>query len=303
MLLVDTSASPRTDEVLVLPDGRRLAYAEYGDPLGAPVMLFHGAPGSRLGWGLFPGCPFREGVRLIAPDRPGYGVSDPHRNATYADWPDDVSALADALQLDRFAVVGVSSGGPFALACGWKIPHRLTGLAVVSSVSPLAPEARGDVARGIGMLYTMGRRAPWLLRLNMQLSGLMFRRNPERYIAKTEYQLAGADREAYARENVRLAVTGIMRNGFTSDNLAVADDLIRQSRPWPFELSEVKTRVRLWQGLDDRIIPPSMGRYMQKHLPDCDAEFIRDAGHLWHIEHMGDVLDSLVGRTLKGETS
>lgn len=288
---------PRVDETIRLPDGSRLAYAEYGDPLGQPVMLFHGAPGSRLGWGLFPGCPFREGVRLIAVDRSGYGGSDARRANAFAGWPDDVSALADALKLDKFAVVGVSSGGPYALACGWKIPDRLTGLAVVSGTSPLAPEATGEVPRGIRLLYIMGRRAPWLLRLNMWLSGFKFRRNPERYIAKTEYGLAGADKIAYSKPQVRLAVTEIMRSGLNSNNQAVANDLIAQSRPWPFELRDVRTKVHLWYGLEDRTVPPSMGRYLQKHLPNCDADFMPEAGHMWHIEHMGEVLDTLLNHT------
>ena len=298
-----SNVTPRTDAVLVLPDGRRLAYAEYGDPTGRPVMLFHGAPGSRLGWGLFTGCPFREGVRLIAPDRPGYGGSEAHRRSSFGDWPDDISVLADSLRLDKFAVVGVSSGGPYALACGWKIPDRLTGLGVVSSISPLVPEATAELDGRVKLLYLMGRRARWLLRLNLRLSGFMFRRNPEGYIETTEYGLAGADRDAYARPQVRLAVTEIMRDGMTSDHQAVANDLIAQSRTWPFELGDVKAKVHLWHGLDDTTVSPSMGRYLQRHLPDCDADFLPDAGHMWHIEHMGDVLDKLLGSTPNGGAS
>ncbi len=87
--------SPRIDTVIELSDKRRLAFAEYGDPDGAPVFLFHGLPGSRLSWGLLPDNPFPSGMRIIAPDRPGYGKSDPKPGRTQLDWANDVAELAD----------------------------------------------------------------------------------------------------------------------------------------------------------------------------------------------------------------
>lgn len=102
----------RVDSAIPLSDGRRLAYAEYGAANGIPVFLFHGLPGSRLSWGLLPNNPFPKGLRLIAPDRPGYGGSDPKPGRSLLDWVDDVVELADALAIDRFAVLGVSGGGP-----------------------------------------------------------------------------------------------------------------------------------------------------------------------------------------------
>jgi len=119
------------DATVTLPDGRRLAYTEWGLPDGKPLLYFHGTPGSRL-W-----CPDEDataaaGVRLIAPDRPGFGRSDPQEGRTLADWPKDVEALADALHISSFAVVGVSGGGAYAAACAALIPRRLSGVAVVS---------------------------------------------------------------------------------------------------------------------------------------------------------------------------
>ena len=108
-----------------LSDGRRLAYEDLGDPGGLPVFVFHGSPSCRLAPGLYPGEPIPSNVRLIAPDRPGFGQSDPQPGRTLADWPDDVAALADAIHLDRFYLAGGSSGGPAVLACGWKLSDRV----------------------------------------------------------------------------------------------------------------------------------------------------------------------------------
>src|SRR5947209_14262034 len=118
----------RLDQTVDLPDGRRLGYAEVGEPRGKPVLYFHGVPGSRLD---FTAARCDEAlravaVRFIGADRPGFGLSDKKPGRGHADWPADVSALADSLELDRFAVLGYSRGGPYALACAALIPERLT---------------------------------------------------------------------------------------------------------------------------------------------------------------------------------
>ena len=131
-----------------LPDGRLIAVEEYGDPAGPPVFYFHGWPASRLEAGLIPDLP----VRLLALDRPGYGRSAPQRGRTLADWPADVTAVADRLGLARFHVVGLSGGGPYAAACALALPDRVLGVAMVCPVPPphgVHPR-RGGCARCCG---------------------------------------------------------------------------------------------------------------------------------------------------------
>ena len=109
-----------------LPDNRRLAYAEYGDRTGVTVFVFHGLPGSRLGWSMLPDNSLPATARIVAPNRPGYGASDPNPGRTLLDWAEDVEALAHSLEIGKFAIVGISDGGPGTLACAWKMPERLT---------------------------------------------------------------------------------------------------------------------------------------------------------------------------------
>lgn len=127
---------PRIDPHIQLSDQRRLAYAEYGEPAGVPIFLFHGLPGSRLAWGYLPGNSFPSGLRVIAPDRPGYGRSDPNPGRTLLDWANDIAELADALAIAKFEIAGVSGGGPGALACTWEMPDRLISVGVVSCATP-----------------------------------------------------------------------------------------------------------------------------------------------------------------------
>ena len=139
----------KTSQTIRLKDGRTLGYAEYGTPQGKPVFYFHGFPSSRIDWPLFDtdGMAERINARIIAADRPGYGLSDFKRGRKILDWPDDVIELADALHIERFSVLGISGGGPYALACACRIPARLTTAAIVCGIGPAqAPGARDGVA-------------------------------------------------------------------------------------------------------------------------------------------------------------
>src|SRR5258705_11547688 len=115
---------------ITLRDGRALAYAQYGAPDGRPIIHCHGTPSSRVeGDLLFSGNIAAEvGVRIIVPDRPGMGRSDFQAGRSLLDWPNDVLELATALELDTFAVLGSSGGGPYAAACGIRIPARVRGV-------------------------------------------------------------------------------------------------------------------------------------------------------------------------------
>ena len=133
-----------TDRTIRLRDGRRLGYAEWGDRGGWPLLYFHGWPGSRLEARLGDEAARTKGVRLIAVDRPGMGLSDYEPGRTLVDWPDDVLELAAALALERFAVLGISGGGPYAAVCAWKLAGQLKRAGIVSCLAP--PDVSGVIA-------------------------------------------------------------------------------------------------------------------------------------------------------------
>ena len=151
---------------VALPDGRQLAYAQYGLENGSPVMYHHGWPSSRLEAALMADAATQAGVCLIALDRPGMGHSDVHPHRTLLDWPADLTAVADALQLDQFPILGVSGGGPYVAACAYKIPERLSGATIVAGLSPLShPQTKVGMRTMTRLLLTMGKTAPWLLKI------------------------------------------------------------------------------------------------------------------------------------------
>jgi pimeloyl-ACP methyl ester carboxylesterase len=169
----------RTNQQIKLKDGRSLGYAEYGNTNGQPVFCFHGFPGSRLDWPL---CDANNSAdelkaRIIVADRPGMGLSDFKRGREILDWPDDLIELADALHVDRFAVLGFSGGGPYAAACAFKIPERLTATAIVCGMGPAeAPAAK----KGLSWFYP--GKPSVIRRLMLMLASLGVRKNPDQFV-------------------------------------------------------------------------------------------------------------------------
>lgn len=286
---------PLSDHTVQLGDGRTLGYAEYGRPEGRPVFYFHGMPGSRLLGGQLVPAAEELNLRIVAPDRPGIGLSDfkPHRRLT--DWPDDVVELADLLGVDRFAVVGTSGGGPYALACAWKIPERLRGVAVVSGVGPLdVPGAEEGMSPQMALARRLSRRAPWTIRPVMALLGTMSRRAPEAPMKQIEKSAPEPDRAVMANPDARELIRDGGAEAFRAGSRGVAHDMRLTGESWGFPLGEIPDKVDLWQGEEDTTVSLVTAKWLVAQIPNCRATFVPDAGHLWAVENMSVVLRALL---------
>jgi pimeloyl-ACP methyl ester carboxylesterase len=281
------------DQVYQLRDGRRLGYAEYGDPLGRPVVFFQGTPSSRL---LHPdeAMTTRLGARLIVIDRPGFGLSDFKSRRTLLDWPDDVIELLDALKIDRFAVVGVSGGGPYVAACTYKIPQRLTAAALAGSGGPTdAPGALDGIARQRRLGYWVARYAPWLFYAVVWLTHNP-QRNLDKFFEKFTAESSAPDlaliRQPEMSAMLKRNYAEATRNGVRG----FAQEVIIESRPWGFRLEDIRMPVRLWHGECDTSTPIGMARYMADALPNCAATYFPGEGHFVVFTHWREILSELM---------
>jgi pimeloyl-ACP methyl ester carboxylesterase len=274
-----------------LTDGRRLSFAEYGVPDGKPVFLFHGIPGSRLLRHPDDAIAKGLGVRLIVPDRPGMGGSDPQPGRTFLDWPADVLALAEALGLGRFAVVGISGGAPYAAACGVRLVPRLTAMGIVSGVGPLdAPGAMKGMLPTNRMGYAVARRVPWALwRRVFSVYYGSVREHPER-LARSTKREPDVDRRLLAQPRVRRMLTETFAEAFRQGTEGPAREGWLLARPWGFELAHVATLVYLWHGEADVVVTAAMGRHMAREIPHCEARFLEGEGHLLWLAHWDEIL-------------
>lgn len=271
-------------------DGRTLAYLERGDPDGAPVVFHHGTPGSRVGH--HPDPAVYEGVRFLSHDRPGYGRSDPAPGRTVASAAEDVRTLADHLGLGRFAVFGVSGGGPHALACAALISARVTRAGVMVGAAP-SDDPEFDFTAGMAEVnvteFGAAREgadalaavlAPWIEQST---------HDPDGTIDALAVELPEYDRDVVSRPDVRAEFRASLVESVRQGARGWIDDDLAFAAPWGFELADMRVPTRLWQGEQDVLVPRSHGEYLARRIPGATFELVPGAGHLL-FDHWPDVL-------------
>jgi pimeloyl-ACP methyl ester carboxylesterase len=259
------------------------------------MFVFHGSPGARLQVRVAHGPALARGIRIVAPDRPGQGLSTRRARREIADWPDDVRALADALGITRFAVVGISGGAPYAAACAWRLPGRVRRAGIISGVLPGAGRnlATGLRQRAPGLLdMVLGR--PWLTRALVGLGAVACRRLAGRMFELARALAPAADQAVLQRPEIAGALIAGLREAFRNGGQGVADELLLLMRPWTVRLEEIHVPVRLWHGEDDDMVPATMGRQLAAAIPHCRAEFIPGGGHYVVFDRIGSILDAMI---------
>lgn len=283
------TAVPRSGKTIRLPGGRSIGYDEYGTPDGPPVFLFHGNPGSRLD-ALYAGRAALDSLpgRLIAPDRPGIGLSDPQPHRQIADWPADVNQLADALGIEHYAVVGGSTGGPYALACARLSPQRITAAGVISSLAPPEGPPATRPAGTAGLYFKLARRVPPLFRAQLWLmaKGL---NDPARMVRETTKSMPGPDRALLAEPEAQEALIASLAEGLRTPG-GLAQDAALAARPWGFVLQEILLPVHIWHGEADGNSPVAAARYLAQIIPNSRPHFLPDEGHFSMLRHLPEMV-------------
>lgn len=284
-----------TEQRVVLADGRTLACVTLGDPSGLPVLYCHGFPGSRLECHLAAEAATRLGLWLIAPDRPGFGRSSFATRGGISAWTADVAALADHLGVERFSVIGVSGGGPYALACAARIPERVRDVTLVAALGPLAPEpVPTEMPAANRLALAIGAETPLIARWGVALAIPWVRRYPAHYLVGMPAAVSPAVRSVIADPVRWPLIEANLREALRQGARGVARELTLLARPWDFALHEARRPVRIWHGLADRIVPAVMARRIAAELPDAEARYFPGEGHLsFIVRRFEDVLASL----------
>jgi pimeloyl-ACP methyl ester carboxylesterase len=271
--------SDSRDNTVRLGDGRLLGYAEYGDRSGQPVFYVHGHPGSRLEAGLLAAAAARNGVRLIGVDQPGLGLSTYQPRRTLLDWPDDVVQLAHALDVEPFAVVGFSGGGPHALACAYKIPEQLTACAVVSGVG-----------RSGLLLSALGSWLPWVV-LPLAKRNFVDEGAARKAMARVVKGWPEPDRKAFELPAVQEVMVTSLVEGFRQGiKGAACEGRLISARQWGFAVEDIHMTVRLWHGELDDQAPAAAARQSAQRLPKCEATFYPADAHISTIVNHADTI-------------
>jgi len=275
-----SSAKPFT-EVLTLSTGRRVAVESYGDPQGAPVFFFHGWPNSRLQGELGHQGACEAGMRLLAVDRPGIGGSDYHADRTLLDWPPLLAEIADQLKYDTFRVLGVSGGGPYALAAAWALPERVIAAGICCGAPPLSEmEDASGLLPVYRFLLRQYRRYPDMMRRGFRLARPFATLRPPPWLFRLMVKtLPKPDADALGSlDSLDLKWAGYA-GAWSGDRDGIFGDARIYAQPWGFRPEEIRVPVRLWHGRKDANFRWPLAEELAARIPGCTARFIDNEGH------------------------
>lgn len=292
-----SSGSGAGDGNIALSANRRLTFRCYGAPDGAPVIMLHGTPGSRLLFSATHEIACGLGLRVIAPDRWGYGGTSPHPSPTLAAFAADIEQLADALALQRFAVMGVSGGGPYATAVAAHAPERVSALALVSPVGPIAVTPSPHASAFHRFCFGPLARNPKAVAAVFRSFRRLLEASPRFGVRVGNAFAPPADRRIIAIDAVTHRLGNAFMEGLKQGGIGPATDLGLFCAPWGISLGNARAPARLWLGTADRNVPLAAARALAATLPDCHLEMLPGQGHLWIAVNYDVVLKWIAATT------
>lgn len=276
-----------SDRTIGLPDGRSLGFAEFGDPAGRPVVWCHGGLSSRLDAAGSSDAACAAGVRVLAPDRPGVGISEVQPGRSLLDWGGDVSALADELGIDRFAVLGWSFGGPYAAACGVALGPRVTHVGLIASSIPADwPEMIDDINSMDERFIRRSEKSPLLARAVFRGMGFVAGRAPNLFARAAAREEDPVSARAIARDahGFSFAISEGLVNGS-----GVVEEYRIMSEPWGFDLGALSPPTTLWQGDADTLLPHTWAPRLAAEMPNSTLVEKPGEGHFLAHDNWGEI--------------
>ena len=288
---------PELEGTVAVRGDRRLSFAEYGSPRGPAIIWMHGTPGARRQIPLEAReYADRHGIRIIGLDRPGIGSSTPHLYPDILDWTQDLELLLETLAIDTVRVIGLSGGGPYALAAGAALPDRVHGVGVLGGVAP----TRGVDAVDGGVIQLAVQLAPFLSVARVPLGvGLTVTIRLVKPLAGPALDLYAAvqppgDKHLLSRPEFKAMFLDDILNGSRFQASAPLNDLLLFTRHWGFDAADVQVPVRWWHGADDHIVPFRHGQHVVDRLPDATMSVIDGESHLGGLGIAEQVLATLM---------
>jgi pimeloyl-ACP methyl ester carboxylesterase len=287
---------PRLEGAFLLASGRQLGYAEYGPSTGRPLIWFHGTPGARRQ--IAPEAreiAHERGVRIIAVERPGIGASTPHLYDSFLDWAADIEEFCNALELSRFAIVGLSGGGPYALACAHEMPDRVVAVGVLGGVAPtVGPDAVSGGTSGLTRLFSpvfRYTRAP----LGFLLRRLVIAAEPlaDQAVDAFASLMPPGDKRVFENPATRRMFQDDILNGVRDHMQAILLDAVLFGRDWGFLLGDISVPIHMWYGDADNIVPVAHGQHMAERIPTAVLRIRPEEGHLGGLGASREIFDAV----------
>ncbi len=281
-----------TNQVVKLKDGRKLGFTEYGSPNGKPLFYFHGWPASRLSGQETDLAAKKLGIRVISPDRPGFGLSDYQENRTLLDWPNDIAELADKLKIKKFAVMGCSGGGPYVAVTAYKLPGRVTKAGIVVGIAPTGVKGNLDGVAFRGRIgWANYHRFPFTRTIGTLISLILYKYSP--VLGKLFAWPSEEDKKAFL-DITKGEPSPTLKESFRQGIVGPRHDLKIYTDPYGFDLNKIKTKVYLWYGEKDQNVSLNMGKYYNNQIPHSELFVDKNGGHLARYYYEEKILIKLI---------
>ena len=291
-------ARPKLEGNIAVGDDRQIGFAEFGDPQGRAIFWLHGTPGARRQIPMDARVYAEQRqIRLIGIDRPGIGSSTPYQYDTVFAFAEDLRTIADTLGVDKFEVIGLSGGGPYALACAAAMPDRVVAAGVLGGVAPV--RGADAIGGGVSTLVTVAAQVIEVAGAPIRLaaSGLIRLIRPVAEPALYAYARISpeADRRLLVRPEFKAMFLDDLLNGSRKQLAAPFADIVVFARDWGFRLDEVKVPVRWWHGDRDHIVPFEHGQHVVSRLPDAELSHVPGESHLAGLGRAEEIMDTMIG--------
>jgi pimeloyl-ACP methyl ester carboxylesterase len=278
------------DSLVTMSDGRVLAYTDIGEADWPCVAFFGGAPTSRLRTAYLEQDFLAAKIRVVSPERPGYGRSSPQPGRSIADWPPDFAALVDGLGLERCVVAGHSSGGPYAIACAAMLPHRVSAGIVLAGVTDMSwPGGWDDYNDMEAQLMRIGDEeaaVTWCVeRFGADGSG---------FFAAADFKLAQPDEAFFSDERIGSMLAPARAEAFRQGVIGYAHDIVVQGRPWPFDPRVIDLPIEVVHGDSDLVVPLAHSRHTAELICGSNLRVLPGHGHFTILSELPRIASDLL---------
>ena len=279
-----------------LADGRNMAYQEYGDLSGEPVVHCHSVLGSHMeqAFNADEICK-QKNVRLIVMDRPGFGASDPDDDACFKKWPHDLAEFLDAENISKCSLTGYAMGGQFVLACAYEIPAKIKKAAIISA--GVAASSKEDYENMVPLYKMNNKLALHVPKVYRLLSSVLVKgvlNDPEGFFEQLSEKLDEADKQVIHSDAFKDHMFSSMKEGFKQGGKASSNEIVQYMHEWGFELTAIKTPVDIWHGDCDHHVPIILSSKLAPQLQNKTYFTQPGQGHYLFYTHWEQILKELL---------
>lgn len=284
----------KTEQHIILKDNRKLGFAEYGNAEGYPIIYYHGSQSSRLEMHYDISFAIENDLRIITIDRPGHGISDFNPEGSILNFAKDVKQLTEHLGINRFSVVGMSAGSPFALGLTYLFPENIYKTSIISGFAPYTKDNTKHLSSEVKTMLHLAKSFPFLLRILLKVQSKQISKNPRKALQGFLKIMSEPDKKVLKNESVMLVIESMFKESFRKGSRGVAYEISHiLVKNWGFQLNEIKVPVIFWQGKKDNNVPYKWAELMKDEIQNATLNLYSDEGHLIIFQHAQEIFTDL----------